>query len=186
MSAFRNEANDGSTHYRADVDGLRGLAVLSVIGFHAGARGLSGGFVGVDVFFVISGFLISTILFEHLSEDRFSFLDFYQRRVRRIFPALIVVLAITWVYGWFEFLPEEFKQLGRHIAAGAGFASNILVANGAGYFDQTATSKPLLHLWSLGIEEQYYILWPWIVALLWRCRSSARVAILVFWPGLSL
>jgi peptidoglycan/LPS O-acetylase OafA/YrhL len=150
-----------------------------VVAYHAGLRGFSGGFVGVDVFFVISGFLISTILFTQQNENRFSILDFYRRRIRRIFPALIVVLAATWIYGWYALLPEELKQLGRQIAAGAGFSSNILVVNGAGYFDQNAASKPLLHLWSLGIEEQYYIFWPWIVAVLWRARNGVRIAAIV-------
>jgi peptidoglycan/LPS O-acetylase OafA/YrhL len=146
--------------YRADIDGLRALAVLSVVGYHAFPRSLRGGFTGVDVFFVISGFLISGIIFEDLRRGRFSFARFYARRFRRIFPALIVVLAACLVYGSLALAPDEFRELGKQAAAGAGFSSNILQWLQAGYFDEKATTKPLLHLWSLGVEEQFYIAWP--------------------------
>ena len=148
------------SHYRGDIDGLRAIAVLSVVGFHAFPRALRGGFTGVDVFFVISGFLISGIIFEDLRRGRFSFVRFYARRFRRIFPALIVVLAACLVYGSLALAPDEFRELGKQAAAGAGFSSNILQWLQAGYFDEQATSKPLLHLWSLGVEEQFYIAWP--------------------------
>jgi peptidoglycan/LPS O-acetylase OafA/YrhL len=147
-------------HYRGDIDGLRAIAVLSVVGFHAFPRALRGGFTGVDVFFVISGFLISGIIFEDLRRGRFSFARFYARRFRRIFPALIVVLAACLVYGSLALAPDEFRELGKQAAAGAGFSSNILQWLQAGYFDEQATAKPLLHLWSLGVEEQFYIAWP--------------------------
>jgi peptidoglycan/LPS O-acetylase OafA/YrhL len=151
------------SHYRGDIDGLRALAVLSVVGYHAFPRALRGGFTGVDVFFVISGFLISGIIFEDLRRGRFSFARFYARRFRRIFPALIVVLAACLVYGSVALAPDEFRELGKQAAAGAGFSSNILQWLQAGYFDAKATSKPLLHLWSLGVEEQFYIVWPIIL-----------------------
>ena len=156
--------------YRPDVDGLRAVAVLSVVGFHAYSRFVPGGFVGVDVFFVISGFLISSIIFKELEEGRFKFTTFYQRRVRRIFPALSVVLLATWIAGWFALMTGEYGQLGENIAAGAGFVSNVLLWRQSGYFDSAAELKPLLHLWSLGIEEQFYLLWPLAVYLTWKLR----------------
>jgi peptidoglycan/LPS O-acetylase OafA/YrhL len=147
--------------YRPDVDGLRAVAILAVLGFHAFPRALPGGFVGVDVFFVISGFLITRIIVGEIQHDTFTFRKFYSRRIRRIFPALAVVLAVTVLAGWLMQLPFDFAQLGTHIAAGAGFASNLLLYKESGdYFDLDATLKPLLHLWSLGVEEQYYIMWP--------------------------
>jgi peptidoglycan/LPS O-acetylase OafA/YrhL len=156
------------TEYRPDIDGLRALAVLSVVGFHAFPRVVWGGFVGVDIFFVVSGFLISSIIYNALRRDAFSYLEFYVRRIRRIFPALLTVLAACLVAGWFLLLPDEYKQLGRQIAAGAGFASNLLLWSQSGYFDTEAAIKPLLHLWSLGIEEQFYLLWPLLLALLYQ------------------
>jgi peptidoglycan/LPS O-acetylase OafA/YrhL len=153
--------------YRPDVDGLRAMAVLCVIGYHAFPENVLGGFIGVDVFFVISGFLISSIIFERLDNDRFSFLDFYAKRIQRIFPALIIVLASCLIGGWFSLLAIEYAELGKHVAAGAGFVSNVILLNEAGYFDTSAAVKPLLHLWSLGIEEQFYIVWP---LLLFSCR----------------
>lgn len=150
--------------YRSDIDGLRALAVLSVVIFHAFPKYLPGGFVGVDVFFVISGFLISTIILENLRAQTFSFAEFYARRIKRIFPALLLVLVSSYLFGWFALLADEYQQLGKHIAAGAGFVSNFALLSESGYFDNSAELKPLLHLWSLGIEEQFYIVWP---LLLW-------------------
>ena len=158
--------------YRPDIDGLRALAVLAVIGFHAFPELIPGGFIGVDVFFVISGFLISTILFENLAAQSFSFLDFYSRRIRRIFPALILVLVSCYLVGWFVLLPDEYSQLGKHMAGGAGFIQNWLLWGESGYFDNVAETKPLLHLWSLGIEEQFYIIWPILLWLAYRLRLN--------------
>ncbi|TGK44556.1 acyltransferase family protein [Leptospira andrefontaineae] len=155
--------------YRPDIDGLRAVAVLSVVIFHAFPSLITGGFVGVDVFFVISGYLISSILFKNLEKGTFSFFDFYSRRIRRIFPALIVVLFFCLTTGYFILLGEEYKQLGRHAVAGSLFFSNIaLLKEFADYFDAAAELKPLLHLWSLGIEEQFYIFWPLTLYLAWR------------------
>jgi peptidoglycan/LPS O-acetylase OafA/YrhL len=139
--------------YRADIDGLRAIAVLSVVGFHAFPTWVKGGFIGVDIFFVISGFLISTIIFENLERNSFSFFEFYSRRVKRIFPALLLTLIACFAFGWFVLLADEYKQLGKHIAAGAGFISNFVFWNESGYFDNAAETKPLLHLWTLAIEE---------------------------------
>lgn len=155
--------------YRADIDGLRAVAVLSVVGYHAAPTWAISGFIGVDIFFVISGFLISTIIFENLQRGSFSFIEFYSRRIRRIFPALLVVLAACFAFGWFTLFDDEYKQLGKHIAGGAGFISNFILWNESGYFDNAANTKPLLHLWSLGIEEQFYIIWP---LLLWAALKE--------------
>jgi len=164
--------SNGGAHpnYRADIDGLRGVAVLAVVTFHAFPSLMRGGFVGVDVFFVISGFLISTIVFRHLQQGSFRLLDFYSRRIRRIFPALFVTLVFCYVLGWFTQLPDEFERLGLHIFAGATFISNFILWGEAGYFDAASELKPLLHLWSLGIEEQFYLVWPVIVWATWRNR----------------
>ncbi|HIF50710.1 MAG TPA: acyltransferase, partial [Thiotrichaceae bacterium] len=138
--------------YRADIDGLRAIAVLSVVLFHA--IRFKGGFIGVDIFFVISGYLISTIIFGNLNRNSFSFVEFYSRRIKRILPALLFVLLASYTFGWFVLLSDEYKQLGKHIAGGAGFVSNFILWSESGYFDNSAMTKPLLHLWSLGIEEQ--------------------------------
>jgi peptidoglycan/LPS O-acetylase OafA/YrhL len=159
-----------SSQYRPDIDGLRAIAVLSVVGFHAFPVWDRGGFIGVDIFFVISGFLISTIIFNGLDAGRFSFLEFYGRRIKRIFPALALILLASYALGWFTLFPQEYAQLGKYIAAGAGFVSNIVLWNESGYFDNFAETKPLLHLWSLGIEEQFYIVWPLLLWLAWRFR----------------
>ncbi|RQR43548.1 acyltransferase [Burkholderia sp. Bp9131] len=164
-----------SLAYRPDIDGLRAVAVLSVVLFHAFPSILPGGFVGVDVFFVISGYLITNILLAELDDDRFSVLRFYGRRVRRIFPAFVLVMIATYALGWFSLFKGEFKQLGEHIAAGAAFVANFAFWNEAGYFDTASNTKPLLHLWSLGIEEQFYILWPLLLAWGWRNRRLFAV-----------
>jgi peptidoglycan/LPS O-acetylase OafA/YrhL len=155
----------GSTGYRADIDGLRGIAVLGVVGYHAFPRAVPGGFVGVDIFFVISGYLISSLIYLDLERHRFSYTGFYARRFRRIFPALITVLLACLIYGWFVLLPDELRELGKQTAASAGFGANILFWRESGYFDARASLKPLLHLWSLGVEEQFYLTWPIVIVL---------------------
>jgi peptidoglycan/LPS O-acetylase OafA/YrhL len=154
--------------YRSDIDGLRAVAVLSVVGFHAFPNWIKGGFVGVDIFFVISGYLISTIIFGNLENGSFSYAEFYARRIKRIFPALILVLVSSYAFGWYVLLAADYKQLGKHIASGAGFISNFVLWLESGYFDSDAKTKPLLHLWSLGIEEQFYIIWPLLLGLVWK------------------
>lgn len=165
--------------YRADIDGMRALAVWMVVIFHAFPKTLSGGFIGVDIFFVISGYLISTILFTQLQAGQFSLTGFYARRVRRIFPALITVLIACYVTGSQILFADEMAQLGKHIAAGAGFVANIALWFESGYFDAAADTKPLLHLWSLGIEEQFYFVWPLILWALWRMRHHRLTVILM-------
>ena len=156
--------------YRRDIDGLRAVAVLSVVAFHAFPEWIKGGFIGVDVFFVISGYLISTIIYENLDRGTFSFTEFYLRRVKRIFPALLLVLVFCYAFGWFSLLGDEYMQLGKHIAGGAGFVSNLVLWSESGYFDNAADTKPLLHLWSLGVEEQFYIVWPLLLWFSYRVR----------------
>jgi peptidoglycan/LPS O-acetylase OafA/YrhL len=164
--------------YRPDVDGLRAIAVLAVLAFHAFPDAAPGGFAGVDVFFVVSGFLISGIIFEGLQSGRFTFTDFYWRRVRRIFPALILVLLACLGLGWLVLLPDEYSQVGKHVAAGAGFVSNVVLWREAGYFDSAAELKPLLHLWSLGVEEQYYLVWP-VLLFVFRKRLGQMLWMIV-------
>jgi peptidoglycan/LPS O-acetylase OafA/YrhL len=166
-------------HYRPDIDGLRAIAVLAVIGFHAFPAWIRGGFVGVDVFFVISGYLISTILLTAMERGSFRFSQFYVRRIRRIFPALIVVLVGCLVAGWLVLFSVEYMALGKHVAGSAGFVSNFLLWNEAGYFDKAAATKPLLHIWSLGIEEQFYIIWPLLLYLTWKRRAATPTLLLL-------
>lgn len=171
--------NFEGTKYRLDIDGLRAIAVLSVVGFHAFPDFFRGGFVGVDVFFVISGFLISSIIFNNLAKGSFSFLDFYSRRVRRIFPALALVLLSALCLGWFVMFADEYKRLGLHVLSGAGFFANFVLWQESGYFASAAEGKPLLHLWSLGIEEQFYIVWPMILWMVWRFCLNPLVLIVI-------
>lgn len=160
---------NGIRKYRPDIDGLRAIAVIAVIIYHAFPSLMPGGFVGVDVFFVISGYLITGIIWNELKEQRFSILHFYIRRIRRILPALILMILTVWIIGYFVLLPVELSQLGRHLIASATFTSNIRLLKESGYFDQAAELKPLLHLWSLAVEEQFYIFWP---LLLWAVHTS--------------
>lgn len=164
--------------YRPDIDGLRALAIIPVMLFHAFPSTLPGGFVGVDIFFVISGFLISSIIFKGLQRETFTFSGFYANRIKRIFPALLLVLCGSAVFGWFFLLPGEFAQLGKHILGGAGYLENFVLRREAGYFDTKSALKPLMHLWSLGIEEQFYLTYPFLLWAAWRLRCSL-VAVLV-------
>ncbi len=167
------------TGYRREIDGLRAFAVLSVVAFHAFPAAVPGGFVGVDVFFVISGFLITSHIFEKLDQGTFSFADFFQRRIRRIFPALLVVMSLSLLFGWLVLLSDEFNQLGLHVASGAAFISNFVFAAEAGYFDAAAELKPMLHLWSLAVEEQFYILWPLALWVAWKLRVGLLILTLI-------
>ena len=158
--------------YRPDIDGLRAIAILSVVAFHAFPSHVQGGFVGVDIFFVISGYLISSIIFKGLDSNTFRFSEFYARRIRRIFPALVLVLLACLIFGWFALLAPEYEQLSKHIAASAGFIQNFILWQESGYFDNSGETKPLLHIWSLGIEEQFYILFPLALWITWKFRIS--------------
>ena len=178
--------------YRPDIDGLRAIAVLSVVGFHAFPESdiFRAGFIGVDIFFVISGFLISSIIYEKFETNSFSFLDFYTRRVLRIFPALLLVLMACFIFGWFALLPTEYKDIGKHMAGAAGFVSNLLLWQESGYFDVVSENKPLLHLWSLGVEEQFYIAWSLILWLAYKARinlliTAIALAVISFYLNIS-
>ena len=178
------------THnYRSDIDGLRALAVVSVVIFHAFSWLIPGGYAGVDVFFVISGYLITTNILNGLSESTFTIQGFYQRRVRRIFPALVTMLVLVYAFGWFVLLASEYRQLGKHVGSGASFISNIILWKESGYFDTSSAVKPLTHLWSLGIEEQFYIVWPLLLWAIFKLRlqvlaSTAVLAVVSFGIGL--
>ncbi len=169
--------------YRPDIDGLRAIAILSVLSYHADPSWLRGGFSGVDVFFVISGYLITLIVSTNLEADRFQFRDFYFRRVARIFPALLVVLLACYAVGWWNLVDVEYKELGKEIAAASGFVANLVLWNETGYFDAAARTKPLLHLWSLGVEEQFYLFWP--LALWWARRLRWRASHVAIGIGLA-
>src|SRR5262245_4744949 len=151
--------------YRREVDGLRAVAVVPVILFHAGFSAFSGGFVGVDVFFVISGYLITSIIMADLEAGKFSFMRFYERRARRILPALLSVMAATTPFAYAWMMPDEFKNFGQSLVATATFSNNILLALTTGYWALAAEFKPLLHTWSLGVEEQYYVIYPLVMIL---------------------
>ena len=178
-----------SLRYRPDIDGLRAIAVISVVLFHAFPDSIfKSGFVGVDVFFVISGFLISTIIFkgmnrriEGMGESKpFSFIDFYSRRVRRIFPSLIFCLLTFLVLGWFVLLPDEYSLFGKHTMGASAYVSNLLLWSEAGDYFQTASqTKPLLHLWSLGIEEQFYLIWPLVLFIAYKLNFNIFTLALV-------
>jgi peptidoglycan/LPS O-acetylase OafA/YrhL len=177
---------EGNFHpaYRPDIDGLRAVAILSVVGFHVFPEWIHGGFVGVDVFFVISGFLISTIIFRSLADGTFSFFDFYAHRIRRIFPALVIVIAFCVVLGSRVLLPSEFEYLGTHVAASASFVENFVLSHESGYFNIASELKPLNHLWSLAIEEQFYAIFPPLMWIAWRLRFSLPVLVMAIF-GLS-
>lgn len=166
MSRWNVEGRPGTASWRADIDGLRAVAILAVVGYHFFPRLVPAGFIGVDVFFVISGFLITRILVSAHEAGRFSLLDFYAARARRLFPALLLVLAAVTVAGWACLYEHERAQLGLHLLAGAGFFSNLQLWRESGYFDAATETKALAHLWSLGVEEQFYLLWPVVLGLL--------------------
>lgn len=165
--------------YRKDIDGLRAIAVISVVINHIFPSHLPGGFVGVDIFFVISGYLITGHLFKDLISGNFSIVTFYAKRVKRIFPALILVLFLVYVYGFAYVLADQFKDIGKHIAGGAGFLSNFVLMNESGYFDANAETKLLLHLWSLAVEEQFYIFWPIIIFLVYKIKRHLSFTLLL-------
>lgn len=158
--------------YRNDVDGLRALAVVPILLFHAGMLQMSGGFIGVDIFFVISGFLITSIILPKIENSDFSILDFYKRRIIRIFPALFSMLAIVFVWGCLFLLPGELKSLSQSAAAAASFVSNLFFWKTSGYFDSASEAKPLLHTWSLAVEEQFYLFYPFLLMLLVRISGN--------------
>jgi len=176
--------------YRGDIDGLRCIAVLAVVFYHANLPGFSGGFTGVDIFFVISGFLITSMVLQAQLTNQFRLRRFYVRRARRLFPALLAVLATSALLGWFLLLPDELEDFGESLATALAFSSNILFWSEAGYFEGPSHFKPLLHTWSLAVEEQYYLIFPlMLIALAAICgRGTNRplTAERFFWPLLGL
>ncbi|MFN4136479.1 MAG: acyltransferase family protein [Novosphingobium sp.] len=160
--------------HRAEIEGLRAVAVVPVVLFHAGIAGLGGGFVGVDVFFVISGYLITRAILADAQEHRFSLRGFYERRARRILPALFPVLLASLALAWLVMIPPDFRQFSQSLGASALFAANLLFAHKTGYFDDDEGFAPLLHLWSLSVEEQFYILFPLLVLMLLRIAPPER------------
>jgi peptidoglycan/LPS O-acetylase OafA/YrhL len=172
--------------YRSEIDGLRSVAVLPVIFFHAGLEVFSGGFVGVDVFFVISGYLITTVLVSDLKQGDFSLVHFYERRARRILPALFLVIFACLPAAWLLLSPEDLASFSRSIVSVATFSSNFLFWSESGYFNTAAELKPLLHTWSLAVEEQYYILFPLLLLAGWKLGIRALCILLVLVGVLSL
>ncbi len=178
-SAVPSALPDTVHTYRADIDGLRALAVLPVVFYHAGFRGFGGGYVGVDVFFVISGFLITGIITRELASGTYSLSQFYRRRILRIFPALFLVMALTTAVASIILMPDELIDYASSLAATTLFGSNLLFFNESGYFDAASEAKPLLHTWSLAIEEQFYILWPVILAMAFAIgRGWVRIVVI--------
>ena len=171
-------------NYRPDIDGLRALAILAVVIFHAFPNKLPGGFIGVDIFFVISGFLISNHILKDLELGKFSFFDFYSRRISRIFPALLLMLTVLLAFSWFFLMPDDYASLGKNTVAGIAFVSNFTSLHDSGYFDASSLQKPLLHLWSLGIEEQFYILWPILLFLVRKIKNGPFImTVFLFVPS---
>ena len=154
--------------YRQEIDGLRAFAVLPVILFHCGFSLFSGGYVGVDIFFVISGYLITGVILDDIEKERFSIVDFYERRIRRILPALFFVVLACLPFAWFLLFPTDLRDFGQSLVAVATFSSNVLFWLESGYFDTSVEYKPLLHTWSLAVEEQYYIFFPVLLAAMWK------------------
>lgn len=172
--------------YRPEIDGLRSVAVVPVILFHAGFESFGGGFVGVDVFFVISGYLITSIILAELAAGSFSVANFYERRARRILPALFLVMAASSAMAWAVLFPSDLESFSRSLIATALFSSNFLFWSQTGYFDTTAELKPLLHTWSLAVEEQYYILFPLFIMTIWGLARSKTAVALALLAVLSL
>src|SRR3954464_14933807 len=163
-------------NYRPDIDGLRALAVLPVLLFHADLA-CPGGYVGVDVFFVISGYLITSLILKDLDRGTFSLADFWMRRIRRILPALVAVTMVTALAGWFLLIPSAYASLGKSIVGLALLVSNMQFWRETGYFTATAEEKPLLHTWSLAVEEQFYLFVPVLLLMLARVLRLRRA----FW-----
>jgi len=165
--------------YRSEIDGLRALAVLPVIFFHAGFQLFAGGYIGVDVFFVISGYLITALIISEIEEGNFSVINFYERRARRLLPALYLVMLVCIPFAWFWLTPSDLKDFGKSLVAVSLFSSNILFWLESGYFEIASEFKPLLHTWSLAIEEQYYIFFPLFIMTFWRFGKKLMLTLLV-------
>ena len=172
--------------YRRDIDGLRAMAILPILLYHSGIPGFDGGFIGVDIFFVISGFLITSIIMREVNEGNFSFINFWARRARRILPAALIVVIFTLIAGWFFFAPVDYIELGRSARTQAFFAANFFFWGGSGYFDGPSELKPLLHTWSLAVEEQFYIVFPLVLILLHKLLPTYKRLALILLFSVSL
>jgi peptidoglycan/LPS O-acetylase OafA/YrhL len=172
--------------YRPEIDGLRAVAVIPVILFHASFSTFSGGFVGVDVFFVISGYLITTIILSEMEQGTFSLVNFYERRARRILPALFLVMLVSLPFAWLWMLPSDMKDFSQSLVAVSTFSSNILFLHESGYWDAASEMKPLLHTWSLAVEEQYYVLFPLFLMIMWHFRKRWILGSFLLVAGISL
>lgn len=172
--------------YRREIDGLRAVAVIPVLLFHAGFGQFSGGFVGVDVFFVLSGYLITSIILAEKQQGTFTIVGFYERRARRILPALFFVMLLCLPFAWIWMLPSDLKAFSKSLVSVSVFASNILFWSESGYFDTVAELKPLLHTWSLAVEEQYYVLFPIFISVTWKFGKRWIVGIIIIMASLSL
>jgi peptidoglycan/LPS O-acetylase OafA/YrhL len=172
--------------YRLDIDGLRAIAVCIVICFHFTVPGFTGGFIGVDVFFVLSGYLIGSIIINQMDNNRFSFVHFYFRRIRRLFPAFVAVIVVTTIAAYLLMLPPDFREFGQSVIASSVYLSNILFYWEAGYFDTASHLKPLLHTWSLSVEEQFYIIFPALLWLIYRLKKSWHFPIFCLLTAVSL
>lgn len=168
-----------SIKYQPEIDGLRAIAVVLVVIYHAFPSLFPGGFIGVDIFFVISGYLISKILITEVSSGKLNILDFYRRRFDRIFPALLIVLYSCAAFGWFTLFADEYMQLGKLLAGSASFTANIVLFSETGYFNTLAVTKPLLHIWSLGVEEQFYIFFPIILLAFSKLKVNLKIVLLL-------
>lgn len=176
-----------SSLYRSDIDGLRAVAVINVIAYHAFPQLFPWGFLGVDIFFVISGFLITSLMNNDFSQGKFDVLLFYSRRVKRLIPALIVVILACFAFSWFAFYAKEFAVLGKHIFAAVGFFLNFVLWQESGYFDTQAMTKPLLHLWSLSVEIQFYVFWPLLLWWVSKYKLNVlKIALVVFFISIFL
>ena len=175
-----NKSSAWNTSYLPEIDGLRAFSIIFVITYHAFPDLLKSGYIGVDIFFVISGFLITNYIIKNLEKGQFSPIEFFGRRIRRLFPTLIIVMGSSIVFGWFVLLDGEYKQLGNHIASSSAFFVNFILASESGYFDNSAETKPMLHLWSLAVEEQFYIVWPIILCIAWKYQFNILRIFVIF------
>jgi peptidoglycan/LPS O-acetylase OafA/YrhL len=166
-----------SLKYNPSLDGIRGIAILSVLLFHIYPQYFHYGYLGVDLFFVLSGYLITNIIYRKLENDTFSFKEFYRNRIRRIFPAVIIVLLFTLLIGWLFLFPSELENLGKHIKSSAFFYQNFRLIDEVGYWDKAAQLKPLLHFWSLSVEEQFYVFWPLVIFTIYKLRFNLIYAL---------
>lgn len=167
------------TKYRADIDGLRAIAVLAVMAFHFNSQWLPGGFIGVDVFFVISGFIITRIIYAEINADKFKFSNFYIKRIKRILPLFYLVSITSLLISWLIFTPDDLVRFADSLRYASVFIANTYFEKNSGYFAPAAESLPLLHMWSLSVEEQFYFLWPLLLFALVKYLPAKHIKVLL-------